>query len=218
MASAAIRLVLHNMKAANSGTAAVVHSDIRVHDVNRGLHIVTGYGALSAANDSNVLQQTVVDMLQQLGISCNISAENKGLLTIQSQQLVAYCSNRQQLEQQCKSLAIMPTRFNSTCQSSLLISNICKSRKSSSRAVFCGAAAVGTVAAAAAATGIGAAAFDVDALGLKYRDAPKLLLLLLPPFDGGAGTSQVKSSTATCASSIRIHTSSARTHVRAKAD
>jgi hypothetical protein len=69
--------------------------------------------------------------------------------------------------------------------------------------VFCGAAAVGTVAAAAAAaTGIGAAACDVDALGLKYRDAPKLLLLLLPPFVDGAGTSHVKSSTATCASSV----------------
>eukprot|EP00953_Heterococcus_sp_UTEX-ZZ885_P036409 18750-Heterococcus_DN1.PRE.2 len=92
MASAAIRLVLHNMKAASNGATAVIHNDKRVHDVYRDLHIITGYGVQSAAQNSNVLQPSVADMLAQLGLKSNASTENKDILIVPSQQLVAYCS------------------------------------------------------------------------------------------------------------------------------
>jgi pentatricopeptide repeat protein len=96
MALAAIRLVLHNMKAASSGSTAALHSDRHMHDVKRDLNIATGYGSHSAAKNCNVLQQSVLDMLKQLGISCYINASDKGVLTIPSQQLVAYCTREVQ--------------------------------------------------------------------------------------------------------------------------
>eukprot|EP00953_Heterococcus_sp_UTEX-ZZ885_P019758 11027-Heterococcus_DN1.PRE.1 len=116
LALAALRLVLHNMhttatssssssssssaSSSSSGAcsgsdgaaAAVVHSDIRVHDVTQDLHIVVGTGAPGDAKRSKSLRRSVTVMLKQLGITCTVSDKDKYRLVVPASDTLQYCA------------------------------------------------------------------------------------------------------------------------------
>jgi hypothetical protein len=96
MTLAAMRLVLHSMKAATSSNTAAQHSDTHVHAAKRDLRIVTGHAMNRIDKSGSTLQPCIIDMLQQLGISCHIDSKNKGLLIVPSKQLLAYCARHDQ--------------------------------------------------------------------------------------------------------------------------
>jgi hypothetical protein len=77
MTLAAMRLVLHSMKAATSSNTAAQHSDTHVHAAKRDLRIVTGHAMNRIDKSGSTLQPCIIDMLQQLGISCHIDSKKK---------------------------------------------------------------------------------------------------------------------------------------------
>jgi hypothetical protein len=92
MVLAAMRLVLHNMKAVASIDSTALHVDTHMHDAKRDLRIITGHAMKRDHRSGSTLQPCIINMLQQLGVSCHIDPKNIGLLIVPSQQLLTYCS------------------------------------------------------------------------------------------------------------------------------
>jgi hypothetical protein len=99
-ASAALRLVLHNMCNRASSDAISTASESYVHDAQHDLYNITGRATLKYAKSDGVLKSHIINMLKALGIRCTVNPKVKSELLAKSSELQQYVTRSTQASTQ----------------------------------------------------------------------------------------------------------------------
>jgi hypothetical protein len=93
MATAAVRIVLRAIvarkKEVEQNRNSIADAPY-VHPIANDLHIITGHALHRAERDGSVLQPSIIEMLKQEGVHCQVNPDNKGRLIVTSSALSQY--------------------------------------------------------------------------------------------------------------------------------